>query len=111
MDLDVTVLRSVCSYDGYESTDQVVLWCVRQLVFFNYVIIMNTMQVLGGGRYVQWLKESEIDSLPLIYSILTDEEKKKLLAFATGTDRVPIGGLANTKFVIAKQVIYTIFSV
>ena len=33
----------------------------------------------------------------------SEDEKKRLLAFATGTDRVPIGGLASTKFCIAKQ--------
>lgn len=32
-----------------------------------------------------------------------NEEKKQLLAFATGSDRVPIGGLHRFKFVIAKQ--------
>ncbi|CAO3657776.1 unnamed protein product [Umbelopsis ramanniana] len=33
----------------------------------------------------------------------TDEEKKKLLFFATGSDRVPIGGLSKLQFVIAKN--------
>jgi ubiquitin-protein ligase E3 A len=32
-----------------------------------------------------------------------DEKKKRLLFFATGTDRVPIGGLAKLTFVIAKN--------
>ena len=26
MDLDVSVLRSVCQYDGYESTDRIIGW-------------------------------------------------------------------------------------
>ncbi|KNC75240.1 hypothetical protein SARC_12233, partial [Sphaeroforma arctica JP610] len=33
----------------------------------------------------------------------TDAQKKRLLFFATGSDRVPIGGLANLHFVIAKN--------
>ncbi|KAH8548788.1 hypothetical protein BGW37DRAFT_522980 [Umbelopsis sp. PMI_123] len=33
----------------------------------------------------------------------SDEEKKKLLFFATGSDRVPIGGLSKLQFVIAKN--------
>eukprot|EP00053_Salpingoeca_punica_P016233 m.152094 g.152094 ORF g.152094 m.152094 type:complete len:653 (+) comp16912_c0_seq1:114-2072(+) len=34
---------------------------------------------------------------------LTAEEKKKLLFFSTGTDRVPVGGLGKLQFIIAKQ--------
>ena len=34
----------------------------------------------------------------------TDEEKKKLLFFSTGTDRVPVGGLSKLRFIVAKQV-------
>ncbi len=34
-----------------------------------------------------------------------DEEKKKLLTFSTGSERVPAGGLAKLKFVIVKQVL------
>lgn len=32
-----------------------------------------------------------------------DETKKKLLFFATGSDRVPIGGLGKLQFIIAKN--------
>jgi ubiquitin-protein ligase E3 A len=31
------------------------------------------------------------------------EQKKRLLMFITGSDRVPIGGLAKLKLVIARQ--------
>eukprot|EP01135_Chromosphaera_perkinsii_P003479 Nk52_evm5s245 gene=Nk52_evmTU5s245 len=34
---------------------------------------------------------------------LTDDQKKKLLFFATGSDRVPIGGLSKLSFVITKN--------
>lgn len=34
---------------------------------------------------------------------LSDEEKKKLLFFATGSDRVPIGGFSKLGFVLAKN--------
>eukprot|EP00123_Amoebidium_parasiticum_P011940 comp21004_c0_seq1/m.28191 comp21004_c0_seq1/g.28191 ORF comp21004_c0_seq1/g.28191 comp21004_c0_seq1/m.28191 type:complete len:730 (-) comp21004_c0_seq1:291-2480(-) len=33
----------------------------------------------------------------------TEDQKKKLLFFATGSDRVPIGGLAKLNFIIAKN--------
>jgi ubiquitin-protein ligase E3 A len=33
----------------------------------------------------------------------SEEQKKRLLFFATGTDRVPIGGLQKLNFVIAKN--------
>jgi len=33
----------------------------------------------------------------------TDEQKKQLLQFATGSDRVPIGGLSKLKLVIARN--------
>lgn len=34
---------------------------------------------------------------------MSDNEKKQLLAFSTGSDRVPVGGLVDLRFVIAKQ--------
>ena len=37
-----------------------------------------------------------------IVSQFTDEQKRNLLIFATGNDRVPVGGLGNLNFVIAK---------
>lgn len=33
----------------------------------------------------------------------TDERKKQLLAFVTGSDRVPVGGLSKMKMVIVKN--------
>ena len=33
----------------------------------------------------------------------SEEQKKKLLFFATGSDRVPIGGLSRLQFVITKN--------
>jgi ubiquitin-protein ligase E3 A len=34
---------------------------------------------------------------------LDDERKKKLLFFATGTDRIPLGGLGKLSFTIARN--------
>jgi hypothetical protein len=34
---------------------------------------------------------------------MSEEEKKQLLRFATGSDRVPVGGLGNLSFVVAKN--------
>jgi len=33
----------------------------------------------------------------------SDEQKKQLLQFATGSDRVPIGGLSKLKLIIARN--------
>ena len=33
----------------------------------------------------------------------SETEKKQLLAFITGSDRIPIGGLAKLKFIIVKN--------
>ena len=33
----------------------------------------------------------------------TEEQKKRLLAFITGSDRIPVGGLAKLKLVIVKN--------
>ena len=33
----------------------------------------------------------------------TDDQKKLLLRFATGSDRVPIGGLSKLKLIIARN--------
>lgn len=32
-----------------------------------------------------------------------DEEKKRLLFFTTGSDRIPVGGLGKLQFIIAKN--------
>ena len=34
---------------------------------------------------------------------LSEEDKRKLLQFTTGTDRVPVGGLSKLKMIIAKN--------
>ncbi|KAI9266359.1 hypothetical protein EDC94DRAFT_35995 [Helicostylum pulchrum] len=56
--------------------------------------------VYDGG----WTKDSDIIKYfwEIVHSF-TDEEKKKLLFFATGSDRAPIGGLSKLQFVIAKN--------
>ena len=33
----------------------------------------------------------------------TDVQRKKLLAFITGSDRIPVGGLAKLKLIIVKN--------
>ncbi|KAG2232848.1 hypothetical protein INT48_006300 [Thamnidium elegans] len=56
--------------------------------------------VYDGG----WTKDSDIIKYfwEIVHSF-TYEEKKKLLFFATGSDRAPIGGLSKLQFVIAKN--------
>ena len=33
----------------------------------------------------------------------SEDQKKRLLSFITGSDRIPLGGLAKLKFVIVKN--------
>lgn len=50
--------------------------------------------------------EADTDVIQWFWEVVggfTDEEKKKLLSFSTGTDRVPVGGLKNLRFIVAKQ--------
>ncbi|KAG0175295.1 putative E3 ubiquitin-protein ligase HTD2 [Apophysomyces sp. BC1034] len=56
--------------------------------------------VYDGG----WTKDSFIIKYfwEIVHSF-SSEEKKKLLFFATGSDRAPIGGLSKLQFVIAKN--------
>jgi ubiquitin-protein ligase E3 A len=34
---------------------------------------------------------------------MTTEQKRQLLSFSTGSDRIPVGGLSKLKFIIAKN--------
>lgn len=80
-DLDFETLKQSTSYDGgYEESTPIIL------------LVFKTNVWLKMCRYF-W-------EVVLNFS---NEQKKKLLFFATGTDRVPIGGLAKLNFVIAKS--------
>ena len=50
---------------------------------------------------------SEMDSLHRdfweIVHRMSPDQKKKLLMFTTGSDRVPVGGLAKLRLIIAKN--------
>ncbi|KAI8372246.1 hypothetical protein EDC96DRAFT_500434, partial [Choanephora cucurbitarum] len=61
---------------------------------------LEASTVYDGG----WSKDSDIIKYfwEIVHSF-TYEEKKKLLFFATGSDRAPIGGLGKLQFVIAKN--------
>ncbi|ORZ02211.1 hypothetical protein BCR43DRAFT_481192 [Syncephalastrum racemosum] len=61
---------------------------------------LEAATVYDGG----WCKDSPI--IKHFWEIVHDfseDEKKKLLFFATGSDRAPIGGLGKLQFVIAKN--------
>ena len=47
---------------------------------------------------------SRIHLLDLAYRTHVEDEKKKLLTFSTGSERVPAGGLLKLRFIIVKQV-------
>ncbi|KAI8064795.1 uncharacterized protein B0P05DRAFT_476221 [Gilbertella persicaria] len=61
---------------------------------------LEASTVYDGG----WTRESDIIKYfwEIVHSF-SYEEKKKLLFFATGSDRSPIGGLSKLQFVIAKN--------
>lgn len=56
-------------------------------------------------HYDGYTKESRVvcDFWSIVHNDLTEEQQKQLLFFATGSDRVPVGGLGNLSFVIAKN--------
>ncbi|KAI0081201.1 hypothetical protein K474DRAFT_1768664 [Panus rudis PR-1116 ss-1] len=66
-DIDVDEWRSATEYNGYTSSDPVIVWFWRALKSFNR------------------------------------EEKAKVLSFATGTSRVPLGGFAELQGVQGNQ--------
>jgi hypothetical protein len=49
------------------------------------------------------IRPSALKTPPTLSPCYPDEQKRKLLQFATGTDRAPVGGLGKLKFIIAKQ--------
>ncbi|KAJ3388042.1 putative E3 ubiquitin-protein ligase HTD2 [Lobulomyces angularis] len=55
-------------------------------------------------QYDGYTKDDRIikDFWELVHE-MTEEEKKKLLFFTTGSDRVPVGGLSKLQFVIARN--------
>lgn len=38
-----------------------------------------------------------------VFDEFSEEQKKQLLAFVTGSDRVPVGGLSKVKMIIVKN--------
>jgi len=63
-------------------------------------------EALEGNTHYDggWTNESPvIREFWEIVHAFTDDQKKRLLFFATGSDRVPIGGLKKLPFVIAKN--------
>ena len=39
----------------------------------------------------------------VVHNHFNDDQRRKLLEFATGSDRVPLGGLAKLKLIIARH--------
>lgn len=66
---------------------------------FDFDELEGATEYDGGYTYESTIIKyfwSVVHSLPL-------EDKRKLLQFATGSDRVPLGGLSKLKLVIARN--------
>ena len=50
----------------------------------------------GDDRNIKWLWE-------IVLEEFTDDQRRKLLTFATGSDRAPVNGLKSLKFYIIKD--------
>ena len=92
-----------------------------KLTTFRNGILMHLRRVHGmmdSPRVIQWSCRSYSVCLCLrVWNVLcpysrnfwqivreyTEEQKKQLLAFITGSDRIPVGGLAKLKLVIVKN--------
>ncbi|KAJ1912086.1 hypothetical protein IWQ60_009830, partial [Tieghemiomyces parasiticus] len=61
---------------------------------------LERVTVYDGGFHA---KSKVIRYFWEVVHALSDEQKKRLLFFATGSDRVPIGGLGKLQFVVAKN--------
>jgi hypothetical protein len=83
-DVDFESLQRVTTYDGGFSPETPVIQYVIELTYF----------LLNSICYRNFWK---------IVLEFTEQQKKQLLFFATGTDRVPVGGFSKLNFVIAKN--------
>lgn len=67
--------------------------------------IININELRNGARYGGGFKPTT----PIIISFwevleeLTQEQRKAFLSFATGSDRIPVGGLASLKFIVERH--------
>ncbi|KAF1795849.1 Nucleotide-binding alpha-beta plait domain [Phytophthora cactorum] len=90
-DLDFEALEEATHYEDGFTEDSAIIRCVAA-VLFNVFLRRPTPIISYFGRDF-WII---VHALPL-------EDKKKLLRFATGSDRVPIRGLSNLVFVISRN--------
>lgn len=66
---------------------------------FNFLSLEDTTEYDGG-----YTRQSQvIKNFWEVVHGFDEEKKKKLLMFATGSDRVPVGGLAKLRFIITKS--------
>lgn len=112
-ELDMEALKKVTVYDGYNKTDPTIRWFsfahsslitpqsleLLHCSLLGYQVMRNTCRpsTLFSYHSFYWRYFWEI---VLEFSI---DLKKKTLLFVTGSDRIPIGGLAEMEFKICKM--------
>ncbi|KAJ3309689.1 hypothetical protein HDU76_003541 [Blyttiomyces sp. JEL0837] len=74
----------------------------RQLAVGSPLLDLKGLE--KSAQYEGWDADSvTIKHFWEIVHAMTEDEKKKLLIFTTGSDRVPVGGLSKLQFVIARN--------
>ena len=82
----------------FEAKELEYLICGTQDFDFDALQRITKYDGFEGGKkheVVKWFWE--------VVATFTDDEKSQLLAFSTGSDRVPVGGLEHVRFTIVKQ--------
>eukprot|EP00039_Didymoeca_costata_P009062 m.120033 g.120033 ORF g.120033 m.120033 type:complete len:755 (+) comp14343_c0_seq5:255-2519(+) len=83
----------------FEATELQELICGTQDLDFEALEEVTQYDGYEEGKdtqVVKWFWE-------IVKNDFSDDDKKQLLAFSTGSDRVPVGGLEHVKFIIGKQ--------
>lgn len=92
-DFDFDALESTTSYDGGFSREHPVI----KLVIHLYKYLQS---IHGYALFMIIL--SHRDFWDIVHSF-TDQQKRQLLQFVTGSDKVPVGGLSKLKLLIVKN--------
>ena len=93
-DFDFDALESTTSYDGGFSREHPVIKLVIHLYKLSQSCVEYTLFTINIL--------SHRDFWDIVHSF-TDQQKRQLLQFVTGSDKVPVGGLSKLKLLIVKN--------
>lgn len=91
--IDMLVVKSLFSYEEVET-----LICGQQKLDFVELrdVSLYAQGYSGTHQCIKWLWE-------IVLEDWTDDKRRKLLTFSTGSDRAPVNGLKSLKFYIIKD--------